>query len=141
MRRAEGWDNRLRDLIEEWRPLVFEWGTFDCCTFALADYFAIMQEQPPEFIRPTWTNQSEAEALLDMQSLEQWATQAFGQPSNGFGYARRGDIVALYTPGPRSAESRPVLGVVIGSTVACVGTRGIGFLQLKFAELTWRIGE
>ena len=141
MRRSEGWDNRLRLLIEEWRPHRFEWGTYDCCTFALADYAAIMEEDPPNFVRPAWTNEQEAEALLGLESLEGWANQALGAPLLGWGYARRGDIVSIYPPGPRTHETRPVLGVVIGASVACVGTGGMGFLSLKFAELTWRIGE
>lgn len=136
MMRPDGWDMRLRELVETWRGRRFEWGVFDCCTLACDAYEAVMLQPPPN--KPDWTDLTSAEALLAQQSVEAWISASLGEPVAGWAYARRGDLVSVdrLSPGGLAA-----VGVCVGSLVACVGFDGLCFPPLSSVGATWRVGE
>lgn len=139
MIRPEGWDVRLRELVEHWRPRRFEWGVYDCCTLAIDAYHAIMQAAPPG--APAWGTRAEAEYLLAQQPLEKWITASLGEPQQGWSWARRGDLLLVSSLFGRFAAGQPVIGVSVGAAVACIGMDGMVFPPIKSGSLTWRIGE
>lgn len=146
MRRAEGWDARLRDLVEEKRFEPFAWGSNDCCTFARAAYVALMGEDPPGF--PRWDSRAQAAELLAERSLEDRLTDILGAPKYGYAFARRGDLVMMPAIAGRNLPAElGYIGVAIGVSIACLAERsekfvgGVVFVPIDKGQQTWQIGE
>lgn len=135
--RREGWDIRLRELIDAARQRPFEYGIHDCSTFAMIELPRALSGDTPD-IGIKWTNEAEALALLNDRSLEYYATQAFGEPVEGWKHARRGDFGLLATS-PQTGNM-PLLAVVIGAMAAVPGPHGLTFVKTDRLEKIWRLG-
>lgn len=137
--RRDGWDIRLRELVDAARQRPFEYGVHDCSTFATLEVpRALSGEDYRGRIGAEWKNEAEAMALLEDKSLETLVSNAFGAAIDGWKFARRGDIGLFHAsavPG-----NLPVLGVVIGAMVACPAPIGLTFLRADRLEKVWRLG-
>lgn len=136
MNRPDGWEIRLRELIESARHKPFAWGSHDCATFAIEDYKA-MTGEPPAFLFE-WHDQQGAEAILAARSLEDMGRAMFGEPLEGWMAARRGDIALVSTT---FAEPLHIaFGIVTGGTVAVPGAECLQFVPLRKVLKSWRVG-
>ena len=136
MKRAAGWEQRLRELVDAHRFRPFVYGSNDCATFAMADYRALMGEDAPN--APTWSDPKEALRLVRDNGLEAMTTAAIGKPVDGWMNARRGDIVLI----PANIDDCKFgLTVCVGSLLASPGLNAIAFTPLKNGLKTWRIGD
>lgn len=145
MRRAEGWEGRLRELIDGKRFDPFAWGSNDCCTFARDCYRAMMGEDPAGF--PTWSDRAGAAALLAEKPLVDWITAVVGLPRPGYAWARRGDLVQVGAVAPGVPAELGFVGVAMGPSIACLAeptgrfTGGLVFTPIDRGILTWQIGD
>lgn len=139
MMRPDGWDARLRELVETWRGRRFEWGVFDCCSLACDVYRTIMLQPAPN--QPTWKDRADVDALLAEQPVEAWISASLGPPVTGWATARRGDLILVTSLSGRFAPGMPAVGVCVGALVACVGFEGLTFPPLSSGGATWRVGE
>lgn len=137
MRRAEGWEIRLRELIEARRFMPFRFGTNDCASMAADDYRAMMGIDPPNF--PRWSTATDADMLLKDNDLEGLTTNSIGKPIDGYKLARRGDIVLIKSNMPGLSER--ALAVCVGPLLAAPGPTAITFVPLGQGLKTWRIGD
>lgn len=137
MRRADGWDKRLRELLDSMRGRPFQWGSNDCCTFAIADYEAMMGVRPPH---PHWSDYPSAQQLVADRSLGDWLTDIVAPPVDGWQFARRGDLVLIGGNQPDTPHGE-LLGVVGGSMVCCLAPHGLVFLPIARGVMTWQVGE
>jgi len=137
MRRIEGWEVKLRELIEAHRFQPFRFGTNDCATMAARDYVIMLGETPKDF--PSWRNASEADALLKEADIETRTTASIGKPVDGWKMARRGDIVLI--PSAFQSFSEMALAVCVGTLLASPGQTAISFVPLSRGLKTWRIGD
>ena len=137
MRRVEGWEVKLRELVERHRFLPFRFGTNDCATMAAEDYVAMTGEAPPDF--PAWRTATEADALLKEADLEALTTRSIGKPIEGWKRARRGDLVLI--PSAFQSFSEKALAVCVGTLLASPGQNAISFVPLSRGLKTWRIGD
>lgn len=138
MRRAEGWETRLRHLIDDMRGVPFAWGSHDCCTFAVADYEAMLGEPPPKL--PAWADYTSAQQLVADRALGDWLNDIVGAPLDGWAWARRGDLVLIAGKSKETPHGE-LIGVVGGSMICCLSMSGVAFLPLNRGIRTWRIGE
>ena len=137
--RRDGWDVRLRDMIEAARTKPFEYGVHDCCTLAMLELpRALSGEDFHGRIGMEWTNEAEAMALLDDRGLEYLVTRAFGDPVDGWKNGRRGDI-AMVMPSPATGNM-PLLGVILGLMAAVPAPAGLAFIKADRLEKVWRLG-
>lgn len=139
MRRAEGWDRRLIEMIEAHRHEPFAWGTHDCMTFAIADYEAMMGEPPDG--APSWSSHEEAEALLVDRDLAGWLDLILGPHADGWMTGRRGDLAIVDLPKVGSTPAMEICGVITGPSIACLGLAGMVFAPLNRARMVWKVGE
>ncbi len=137
IKRPDGWDRRLRALIESARSQPFEWGRLDCCTFALADYEAMTGRGAPN-VEP-WSSLLQAKRLLKRKTIRAWATDWFGAPGDMWQAGQRGDIALIDATRDTLAESSDALGVIVGATICCPGEEGLEFVPLSSARAVWRI--
>lgn len=141
MKRADGWEKRFHAMLDAKRGVVFEWGVNDCCTFTIENYRAIMGAEPAGV--PRWSNEVEALELERQKPFEEWLTAVYGEPLEGYAWARRGDVVMVAA----DANSAPVasglhaFGVAGGTMIVCLGLAGLAFVPLERGLKTWRIGE
>lgn len=139
VRRRDGWEIRLRYLVDGARKRPFEYGKHDCSTFAMLELpRALAGEDFRGRIGVEWTSESEAMALLDDRGLEFYVTQAFGPPVIGWKFGRRGDI-GMVMPSAASGNM-PLLGVILGGMAAVPAPDGLTFLRTDRLEKVWRLG-
>jgi hypothetical protein len=137
--RRDGWDVRLRDLIEAARDRPFEYGVHDCSTFAMLELpKALSGEEFRGRIGVEWADEKEAMALLDDRGLEYYVTRAFGEPVQGWRRGRRGDI-AMVNPSPLTGNL-PLLAVIVGAVAAVPAPDGLAFVKADRLEKVWRLG-
>lgn len=137
--RRDGWDVRLRDLVNSARQRTFEYGIHDCSTFALFDVpRALSGEEYRGRIGVDWKDEAEAMALLNDRGVEYYVNRAFGEAVDGWRRARRGDI-ALVAPSTQTGNL-PLLAVVVGAMACVPGPKGLTFIRCERLEKHWRLG-
>jgi len=82
------WEEKLNDYLAEQNGKAFEWGDFDCVRFSMGAVKAMTGVDHTEGLQ--WSNEAEAKALLDEQSLEDRLAEKFERVPPMF--ARRGDV-------------------------------------------------
>jgi len=135
LKRVDGWERRLRLLIEDARAKPFEWGHQDCCTFAIEDFVAMHNAKPPN-VEP-WGTMRKAQRLLKRHSVREWGRLWFGREVDGWAVGRRGDIALVDSS--RGNCPGDALAVVAGALLCCPGEDGLDFLPLSAARAIWRI--
>lgn len=137
--RRDGWDVRLRELVDGARDRRFAYGVHDCCTFAMLELpRALSGEDFSGRIGMEWTNDAEAFALLEETPLDAMVARAFGEPVENWKLARRGDI-GLVDPG-RHTGNLPLLAVVLGAMCAAPGELRLEFVKTSHLSKVWRLG-
>lgn len=137
MRRLEGWERRLGDVIEAARAKSFGWGAHDCAKFAAECVAAMTGEDLYARFRGLYQNQAEALSCLGPYggSVRGVAQYFFGHGHSNPGHARRGDLALVPT------ETGPALGIVslCGRHVCAAGPAGLSFYPLKTALRFWAV--
>ena len=117
---------RLHALIDSARHRQFEWGIFDCFTFAADAVEAITGVDPMAELRGTYDDQRSAtELLIKHGGVETAVSDILGRRAGTAEYAQRGDIVLM---GQSPVTMR--LGVVYSGFAMGPRTNGDGFAGL-----------
>jgi len=128
--RIDGWELRLQEKIDNVQP--FEWGTNDCCMFAVSVVEAITGVDHGIAYRGYKTKRGAASRLLKAGGTESIATDALGAPKS-YKFARRGDVVSY-----KSVEEI-ALGICIGDKIAAVSDNGLILLPMNQAINAWSV--
>jgi len=132
--KAEGWEQRLSDAIEEARKLQFVWGHHDCATWAFDVRRALTGGPDVATWRGRYKTPIGSHRImrkLGWNSLEDLGRELLGEPLVGVLMAQRGDLVL--------SQGDPAFGVCIGAQVAFVAPDGLTFLPLSECALAWRV--
>ena len=128
--RIDGWELRLQEKIDNVQP--FEWGTNDCCMFAVSVVEAITGVDHGIAYRGYKTKRGAASRLLKAGGTESIATDALGAPKS-YKFARRGDVVSY------NAVEEIALGICIGDKIAAVSDNGLILLPMNQAINAWSV--
>lgn len=134
--RVEDWPERLAALVAARMRTPFLWGTHDCCSFAADVAAELTGADPLAGYRGRYGCEAEAEALIGPGGLAPFVEAlmaAFGAPPVEVAAAQRGDW-ALLTVG-----NMPMVGVVLGGTIAAPGMNGLAFVPARRAQRAWSI--
>lgn len=115
--RFENWPELLDAYVQQHREAAHAWGTHDCALFASGAVLAITGEDPFAEYRGRYSNEAQAEVLLDEAGgFEALCTRLLGEPVPA-GLARRGDLVF----GPLRRDGAEGLAVCIGDVAVSPG--------------------
>lgn len=128
--RKEGWESALNKHLETVGP--FEWGTNDCCMFAVGCVEAITGVDYGKPYRGYKTKIGAARRLSDGNGVEGIATECLGKPKEPV-KAKRGDVV-MFDCGDGNA-----LGVCLGVKIAAVSESGLMFVSMSKAIKAWSV--
>ena len=137
MRRLEGWEDRLADILMWAADCPYQLGQHDCFTVACAVVKALTGvNRWPEF-EGRYSTKEEALALLAQwgPSFVAAGSRFFGAAATTAAQARRGDICAI-----RDATGEMHLAVVIGTRLAALGPDGLRYYSTDVAVAVWRVG-
>lgn len=133
LQRAEGWEGRLSDAVEDWRVRPFVWGWSDCLGFARDVCREVGGADP----FPPLSYRSERGAMRAGRRAGFESYEGFiGAHLPRAGRARRGDLVLIAAPGPW----RGGLGVRLARRSACLGPGGMIFVGHDQEVAAWSIG-
>lgn len=128
--RLDGWEGRLELMLGQVGP--FEWGTNDCCMFAVSAVEAITGVDYGKPYRGYKTQRGAATRLLKAGGVEAIATKALGEPKSRK-LAKRGDVVSLFS------DEQISLGVCIGDKIAAVSDNGLVLIPMNQAINAWSV--
>jgi hypothetical protein len=128
--RVEGWERILQNRINNAQP--FDWGTNDCCMFAVSVVEAITGVDYGIAYRGYKTKRGAASRLLKAGGVEAIATNALGEPKQRK-MARRGDVVSFMS------EQEVSLGICNGDKIAAVSDDGLVLLPMSQALKAWSV--
>lgn len=128
--RVDGWESKLNDVISQ--SSVFEWGTNDCCMFAVRVVEAITGIDHGKPYRGYKTERGAASRLLKHGGVEGIATKELGEPKSTL-LAKRGDVVSFET------QDQIALGICIGDKIVAVSKAGIVSLSMREAIKAWSV--
>lgn len=128
--RKEGWESAFNKHLETIGP--FEWGTNDCCMFAVGCVEAITGVDYGKPYRGYKTKIGAARRLSDGGGVEGIATECLGKPKEPVN-AKRGDVV-MFDCGDGNA-----LGVCLGVKIAAVSESGLMFVSMSKAIKAWSV--
>jgi hypothetical protein len=129
------WDADLRAYIDVVRGTPFEFGVFDCSTFAAGAVEAMTGVDPAAGFRGQYGGAESGLALVHAAGYldhVDMAAALFDTVKNRT-TARFGDLAAVQT------EAGLALGVVIGATILAPTLRGLGALHLTDAKRVFRV--
>jgi hypothetical protein len=128
--RLDGWESKLNDVISQ--SGVFEWGTNDCCMFAVRVVEAITGVDHGKPYRGYKTAKGAASRLLKHGGVEGIATKELGEPKFPL-LARRGDVVSFET------QNQIALGICAGDKIIAVSQAGLVSLSMREAIKAWSV--
>ena len=128
--RVDGWEKILNKEIMETPP--FEWGTNDCCMFAVRVMEAISGIDHGKPYRGYKTAKGAASRLLKNGGVEGIATKQLGECKNPK-LAKRGDLVSF-----KSLDDL-ALGICIGDKIAAVSETGLLLVPMQEAINAWSV--
>lgn len=119
MVKIQNWHRALTDFINKSLGLPFEWGTRDCCTYALDALDAMTDSQ---CVRPelTYKNKEEALAFSKINSLETLIREQFDASDVNMRFHQAGDIIIVPLGGFECAHvvfDRRAYAPLMGSVV------------------------
>lgn len=134
--RAEGWEGRLRAVIEDARRRPYVLGEHDCFRLSCRVIEALTGvDRWPEFAGYT-TKRGALLALAQYgHSFEDAGDWFFGAPRVDVKQARRGDILALQDDGGEKH-----LAVLIDHRAVCMLTTGLMYINASRCHCAWRVG-
>lgn len=131
--RPELWTQLLDSYIESSRARPFEWGAFDCVTFAANWKALVTGADPIASVRGTYTTERGALEIivrLGCKDLEAVASHFFGEPDPlGPKFAGRGDIVF----------AQGALGISLGARGAFLGLSGLESIPARHFQTVWKV--
>lgn len=130
MSRHQDWEAKLNRFLETVGP--FEWGTNDCCMFAVSAVESITGVDHGIKYRGYKTKTGAARRLSTYGGVDGIATLELGEPKN-INFAKRGDVV-LFDIG--NGDS---LGVCLGSKIAAVSESGLMFINMSESKKVWSV--
>lgn len=128
--RLDGWEQRLLAIIEN--PGAFEWGTNDCCMFAVRCVEAITGVDHGKKYRGYKTEKGALSRLAKHGGTEGIATACLGEPKNPK-LAKRGDVVS------HKNDLGVALGVCVGDKIAAISDNGIVLVSMRDAMNAWSV--
>lgn len=137
--RFEFWERRLNAMVDLYRRRVFEWGKFDCVSFAADCCWALTQKNPADGLRGTYTDAEGAAAIIaahgGLENLVETALARAGLTLDRIkpAFAQRGDICLM------GAEGNPAIGVCMGAEVLGMSPTGLERRPLSLATVVWAI--
>ncbi|MGJ8518010.1 DUF6950 family protein [Carnimonas bestiolae] len=131
--RRSNWPRRLHDYIQQCLDAPFQWGVFDCCTFAANCCVQICGIDPIEQYRDRYSSELGAKRLIvslhgSMPAIWDASFHRI-EPQ----YAQRGDVVAFN--GPQGLT----VGVIWGNGIYSTAEDGVCELQ-ETPIMAWRVG-
>lgn len=137
LRRREGWEGRLANLVETARAKPYQLGEHDCFRVACLAVEALTLVDPwPHFAGRYKTRR---QALAMVAAYGPTFTSAFSRFFGGepiaIGWARRGDVCEY-----RDETGEAHLGVVLADRAAVLGDAGLAFVRRRDCLHAWRIG-
>lgn len=135
--RAEGWESRLAQLLEDAADKPYELGVHDCVKLA-CDWVASATGRPnrwPEIDGYRTTDEAVALIRAHGRTFEEAFDWLFGVTHQPARLARRGDIVAIQ-PDPKGMKH---LGICVGTRVALLAADGLTYWPLAKCLCHWRI--
>lgn len=131
--RSNAWEMLLDSYVESSRARMFEWGRFDCVTFAANWRTLVTGVDPIAKWRGTYKTEREALELivrLKCNNIAELGARLFGLPEpSGPKYAGRGDLVL----------AQDALGISLGGRGAFLGLEGVEFLPAREFQTVWRV--
>ena len=128
--RLDGWEKLLNQHLETVGE--FQWGTNDCCMFAVGCVEAITGVDYGKPYRGYKSKSGAARRLSDGGGVDGIATNALGEPKNPK-LAKRGDVV-MFDIGFGDS-----LGLCLGSKIAAVSEQGLMFIPMSKAIKAWSV--
>jgi hypothetical protein len=127
--RVSNWESILNDELVKADKLTFEYGVFDCTTWAAK----VLRSYSNLDWFPSWTNKKEAIKLHRSRPMENQVSDVVGERRGNILLTNRGDIVQKGT-GIKSS-----LGICIGRKVAFAYEKGLCYTDLIDCKYSWRI--
>lgn len=131
--RSAVWTQLLDHYIECSRARSFEWGSFDCMTFAGNWKALVTGVDPLASVRGTYSTERgalETIVRLGCKDLESVATHFFGAPDPlGPRFAGRGDIVL----------AQGAMGISLGARGAFLSLTGLESIPARQFQSVWKV--
>jgi hypothetical protein len=134
--RLPTWEAALNTLVADALGRRFEWGKFDCCTFAADAVQAVTGSDRMADLRGTYACLRTALRVLEAEGgLRQAVSRRLGapRPEHEILYAQRGDIVL------HNVEGYPALAVVLGANAMAPTAAGIQRLAGRDWLAAWAV--
>ncbi len=130
--RLPDWMLRLEQLVEQRQRARFEWGVQDCSMWACDVVLAATGVDPADGLRGTYSNEAEAQAVIDAGGgLAALAEARFG-PEVPVLAAAVGDVGLMQT------ERGPALVACMGAYWLAAGAWGLVVVEPAAVERAWR---
>lgn len=127
--RLENWEIKLDEHLKT--VGAFEWGTNDCCMFAVNCVKVITGIDHGKEYRGYKTKVGAARRLLKYGGVEGIATKELGDPKP-VKQAKRGDVVSV-------DQGDVFLGIHLGDKIAAVSESGLIFLKTSVIKNAWSV--
>ena len=128
--KTDGWEKRLNEFLDSVGP--FEWGSNDCCMFAVKAVEVMTGEDHGKPYRGYKTGLGAARRLEKHGGVEGIATIELGAPKPVL-YVKRGDVVSVKNDG------NLLLGICLGDKIAAVSETGLVFLSTDTIQNAWSV--
>lgn len=128
--RHQNWEHRLNEFLKSVGP--FEWGSNDCCMFAVNAVEAMTGEDHGKPYKGYKTALGAVRRLEKFGGVEGIATIELGEPKP-ITQAKRGDVVSV-----QNGENI-ILGICVGVKIASVSEEGLTFFSMNVAKNAWSV--
>lgn len=128
--KTDGWEKRLQAFLDSVGP--FEWGTNDCCMFAVRAVEVMTGVDHGKPYRGYKTALGAHRRLEKYGGVEGIATIELGEPKSVL-FAKRGDVVSVLI------GENLLLGICLGDKIAAVSENGLIFLPMECAQNAWSV--
>ena len=128
--KTDGWEKRLNEFLDSVGP--FEWGSNDCCMFAVNAVEVMTGIDHGKPYRGYKTGLGAARRLEKHGGVEGIATIELGAPKPIL-YVKRGDVVSVKNDG------NLLLGICLGDKIAAVSETGLVFLSTDTIQNAWSV--
>ena len=128
--KTDGWEKRLNEFLDSVGP--FEWGSNDCCMFAVKAVEVMTGKDHGKPYRGYKTALGAHKRLEKHGGVEGIATIELGEPKSVL-FAKRGDVLSVL-----SGENL-LLGICLGDKIAAVSENGLIFLPMECAQNAWSV--
>jgi hypothetical protein len=128
------WEARLNTLVASALAARFEWGKFDCCTFAADAVQAVTDADPMRELRGSYGSLRGAWRLLtELGGLRSAVSCVLGEPMEEKNFAQRGDIALV------NVDRYPALGVVTGQCALVPMASGVQRVPVRDWIAAWAV--